>query len=113
MSAHTRAAGATSRSRTGLRAVPATPGARRSRAAGIALYSAGLVIGFLLSALASAPGGGAVVAWQLALAGLSAAVCAVALMRARDAVRHSGVATPVSASATPRGTTHREYRRAA
>ncbi|MFN8109765.1 MAG: hypothetical protein U0Y82_07955 [Thermoleophilia bacterium] len=55
----------------------------RSLSADVAVYAAGLVIGFLLAALASVPGGGGVVGWQLAGAGVSAAVCLVAARRAR------------------------------
>ncbi|HTI32630.1 MAG TPA: hypothetical protein VL422_03070 [Miltoncostaea sp.] len=71
-----------------LRAVAPRP--RRHRvpaAATVALYALGLVAGFLLAALASAPGGVAVVTGELRLAGVAALVGAVALVRARAVAR--------------------------
>ena len=75
----------TPRAERALSAVPEAPetAPRRPRSATVALYAAGMVIGFLLSALASAPGGGAMVAWQLGLAAVAGAVCLVAARRAR------------------------------
>jgi len=55
----------------------------RPRSATVALYAAGMVIGFLLAAVASAGGGGAMVAWQLGLAALAGVVSLVAARRAR------------------------------
>lgn len=71
-----------------LRAVP--PPRRRSRvpqAATVALYALGLAAGFLLAALASTPGGGAVVAGQGRLALVAATIGGLALMRARVVAR--------------------------
>ena len=71
-----------------LRAV--TPRSRRRRApqaATVALYAFGLVLGFLLAALASAPGGAEVVSGELRLAGAAALVGAAALLRARAVAR--------------------------
>jgi hypothetical protein len=71
-----------------LRAVAPRP--RRGRvpqAATVALYALGLVAGFLLAALASAPGGAGVVAGELRLAGVAAIVAGVALLRARAVAR--------------------------
>ena len=71
-----------------LRAVPSRPRRRRApRAATVALYALGLVAGFLLAALASAPGGADVVTGELRLAGAAALVAAVALVRARAVAR--------------------------
>lgn len=47
----------------------------------------GLCAGFLLAALASAPGGAWVVSVQLRLALVAATVCALALVRARVVTR--------------------------
>ncbi len=74
-------------SRPHLRAVP-TPRRRRVPAAAtVALYAIGLVAGFLLAAIASAPGGAAIVTTQLLLALAAATVCGLALMRARAVAR--------------------------
>ncbi|HET6692346.1 MAG TPA: hypothetical protein VFG74_15945 [Miltoncostaeaceae bacterium] len=71
-----------------LRAVAPRPRRRRvPQAATVALYAAGLVLGFLLAALASAPGGAGMVAGELRLAGVAALVGAVALLRARAVAR--------------------------
>ncbi|MGE0028381.1 MAG: hypothetical protein AB7O78_00870 [Thermoleophilia bacterium] len=71
-----------------LRAVAPRPRRRRlPRAATVALYAFGLVVGFLLAALASAPGGAGVVTGELRLAGVAALVGAVALLRARAVAR--------------------------
>lgn len=68
-----------------LAAVPeaAETAPHRPRSATVALYAAGMVIGFLLAAVASAPGGGAMVAWQLVLAAVAGVVCLAAARRAR------------------------------
>lgn len=76
-----------------LRAVEAP--ARRPRprydAWDVARFAAGLTIGFLLAAVASAPGGGAIVAGQLVGAVASAAVGALAALRwRRTRARHPG-----------------------
>ena len=60
---------------------------RAPRAAAVALYALGLCAGFLLAALASAPGGAWVVSVQLQLALVAGAVGALALMRARAVAR--------------------------
>jgi hypothetical protein len=60
---------------------------RAPRAATVALYALGLVVGFLLAAAASAPGGADVVTGELRLAGAAALVAAVALLRARAVAR--------------------------
>ncbi len=85
-------------SRPHLRAVP--PPRRRARvpqAATVALYALGLTAGFVLAALASAPGGGEVVTGQGRLALVAAAVGGLALLRARAVARRRsprrGVAT--------------------
>ncbi len=69
---------------------PPTPRRRRlrlPRAASVALYALGLSAGFLLAALASAPGGGAVVAGQMKLAAVGGVVGGFALLRARAVAR--------------------------
>ena len=53
----------------------------------MALYAIGLTAGFLLAALASAPGGGAIIAGQMALAGVGALIGFLALLRARAVAR--------------------------
>lgn len=71
-----------------LRAVP--PPRRRARApqaATVALYALGLTAGFALAALASAPGGTAIMAGQGRLALVAAAVAGLALLRARAVAR--------------------------
>ena len=73
--------------RAHLRAVPAPAPRRRPRSAAVALYALGLCAGFLLAALASAPGGAWVVTLQLQLALASGAVAALALVRARAVTR--------------------------
>ena len=71
-----------------LRAVTPRPRRPRApRAATVALYAFGLVLGFLLAALASAPGGAQVVTGELRLAGAAALLGAVALLRARAVAR--------------------------
>jgi len=70
-----------------LRAVP-TPRRRRApSAATVALYAMGLFAGFLLAAIASAPGGATIVTTQLLLALAAATVCGLALVRARAVAR--------------------------
>lgn len=69
-----------------------SPAPRRRRlrlpaAASVGLYAVGLTAGALLAALASAPGGAAVVSGQLRLAGLGAVVGGLALLRARAVAR--------------------------
>jgi hypothetical protein len=67
------------------------PGARaaagRLSAWDVSRYALGLMIGFLLAAVASGPGGAGVVAGQLALAGVSALVMMLAAMRHRAVTR--------------------------
>jgi hypothetical protein len=71
-----------------LRAVTHRPRRRRApQAATVALYAFGLVLGFLLAALASTPGGAEVVTGELRLAGAAALVGAVALLRAHAVAR--------------------------
>lgn len=70
-----------------LRAVPTHRRRRLPSAATLALYSLGLTAGFLLAAVASTPGGSAVVAGQLRLAGLGLVVGCLALARARTVTR--------------------------
>ena len=70
-----------------LRALAPRPRRRVPRAATVAVYALGLVIGFLLAAAASAPGGAGVVAGELRLAGVAAIVGAAALVRARSVAR--------------------------
>ena len=53
----------------------------------VALYALGLAAGFALAALASLPGGGAVVAGQGRLALIAASVGGLALLRARALAR--------------------------
>jgi fatty acid desaturase len=75
-----------------LREVPAPRRRRLPSAATIAVYALGLTAGFLLAALASAPGGGAVVAGQMTLALAGAVVAGLALVRARAVARRRTVA---------------------
>lgn len=49
----------------------------------IARFAVGLMLGFLLGAVASAPGGGAIVAGQLTLAAIAAVVAVAAALRDR------------------------------
>ena len=70
-----------------LHEVPTARRRRPPRAATAALSSLGLPAGFLLAAVASAPGGGAVVAGQLKLALAGAVVGGLALLRARAVTR--------------------------
>jgi len=81
-------AAAAAPARPRLRAVPDTR--RRSRvpqAATVALYAFGLAAGFVLAAIASAPGGGEIVVGQGRLALVCAAVGGLALLRARAVAR--------------------------
>lgn len=80
-----------------LRAVPAPALRRRPRAASVALYALGLCAGFLLAALASAPGGSWVVTLQLQLALAAGVVAALALVRARVVVRRRAPRRPAAA----------------
>lgn len=70
-----------------LRAVSQQPRGRAPRAATVALYALGLTLGFLLAALASAPGGSGVVTGEFRLAAAGAVVTGVALLRARAVAR--------------------------
>jgi predicted membrane-bound spermidine synthase len=70
-----------------LRPVPAQRRRRLPSARTVALYALGLVAGFLLAALASAPAGGEVVAFQVQMAGIAGAVGALAALRARAIAR--------------------------
>ncbi len=70
-----------------LRQVPPPRPRRAPSAPSVALYSLGLTAGFLLAAIASAPGGGAIVAGQLKLALAGALVGGLALVRARAVTR--------------------------
>ena len=74
-----------------LREVPAPRRRRLPAAATIAVYALGLTAGFLLAALASAPGGGAIVAGQMTLALAGAIVAGLALVRARTVARRRTV----------------------
>jgi hypothetical protein len=100
MPALARAAGAShpSPSRPDLSLVQGTRRRRTPRPASVALYATGMVLGFLLAAAASAPGGGVVVGVQLALAALAAVVAVGAALRARAVG-----ARPHTARATGRG----------
>jgi hypothetical protein len=72
-----------------LRQVPTPTRRRLPSAASVALYAIGLTAGFLLAAIASAPGGGAIVSGQLQLAAAGALIGGLALMRARTVARRS------------------------
>lgn len=75
-------------SRPRLRAVAAPRRRRRAPSARtVAFYGLGMIAGFLLAGLASAPGGSAVVGWQLALAGAAFVVTGLAALRARAIAR--------------------------
>lgn len=87
---HTFAAAPLAPARPLLREVPSPRRRRAPRAATVALYCLGLTAGFLLAAVASAPGGGAIVAGQLKLALAGAVVGSLALMRARAVARRRG-----------------------
>lgn len=84
---HTLAAAPVAPARPLLREVPSPRRRRAPRAATVALYSLGLTAGFLLAAVASAPGGGAIVAGQLKLAAAGAIISGLALVRARAVTR--------------------------
>jgi hypothetical protein len=73
-----------------LRAVPPPRRRRAPSARALALYALGLTAGFLLAALASLPSGESVVTGQVALAGIAAAVGALAALRWRAVARRSG-----------------------
>jgi hypothetical protein len=83
--------------RAHLRAVPAPAPRRAPRAAAVALYAMGLCAGFLLAALASAPGGAWVVTLQLQLALVAGTVCVLALARARAVARRRAARHPRTA----------------
>lgn len=70
-----------------LRQVPAPRRRRLPSAASVALYALGLSAGFLLAAIASAPGGDAIVAGQIELAAVGALIGVLALVRARTVTR--------------------------
>ena len=74
-----------------LRQVPTPRRRRLPSAATVALYSFGLTAGFLLAAMASAPGGSAIVAGQLKLAVAGAVIGGLALVRARAVTRRRSV----------------------
>jgi hypothetical protein len=67
--------------------VPGARAAGRLSAWDVARYALGLTIGFLLAAVASAPGGAGIVAGQFAPAGAAAVVMVLAAMRHRALVR--------------------------
>jgi hypothetical protein len=71
-----------------LRVVPA-PARRRRRpsAAALAVYALGLTVGFLLAAIATAPGGAASALGQVQLAGVAAVVAVLAALRSRAVAR--------------------------
>ena len=73
--------------RPGLRAVSGQRPQRAPRAATVALYALGMTLGFLLAALASAPGGADLVTGELRLAAAGALVSGLALLRARAVAR--------------------------
>ena len=74
-----------------LRTVPPPAPRRRAlrlpSAASVALYALGLTAGFLLAAMASAPGGAGVVAGEMARAAAGVGVGGVARLRARAVAR--------------------------
>jgi len=73
-----------------LRAVaPPTRRRRTPSARAVAFYGLGMIAGFLLAGLASAPGGAGVVGWQLSLAAAAFAVTGLAAMRARAVARRA------------------------
>ena len=78
-----------------LRPVPARRRRRLPSARTVALYALGLVAGFLLAALASAPAGAGVVAFQVELAGIAAAVGMLAALRARAVARRRARLRPL------------------
>jgi hypothetical protein len=69
--------------------VPGARAAGRLSAWDVSRYALGLVIGFLLAAVASGPGGAGIVAGQLTLAGAAAVVMVLAAMRHRALVRRT------------------------
>jgi len=78
------------RARPRLRAVaPPTRRRRTPSARTVAFYGLGMIAGFLLAGLASAPGGAGVVGWQLTLAAVACAVTGLAAMRARAVARRA------------------------
>ena len=70
-----------------LRPVPARRRRRLPSARTVALYALGLVAGFLLAAIASAPAGAGVVVVQAELAGIAAVAGVLAALRARAVAR--------------------------
>jgi hypothetical protein len=77
-----------------LRPVPARR--RRLPSPGtVALYALGLVAGFLLAALASAPAGTEVVAFQVQMAAIAGAVGGLAALRARALTRRRARLRPL------------------
>ena len=78
-----------------LRPVPARRRRRLPSARTVALYALGLVAGFLLAAMASAPAGAGVVAFQVELAGIAAAVGLLAALRARAVARRRARLRPL------------------
>lgn len=80
--------------RPALREVPPLAPVSNPRARTVALYGTGLVAGFLLAGVATAPGGGALVMGQLALAAISAVVAGVAWLIVFRGDRASSPETP-------------------
>ncbi len=78
-----------------LRPVPARRRRRLPSARTVALYALGLVAGFLLAALASAPGGAEVVAFQVQMAAIAGAVGGLAALRARAVARRRARLRPL------------------
>jgi hypothetical protein len=75
------------------------PHRRAPRAASVALHATGMVLGFLLAALASGPGGAGVVGLQLGLAAAAALVAVAAGLRARRVAALRAGARPATAPA--------------
>ena len=78
-----------------LRPVPARRRRRLPSARKVALYALGLVAGFLLAALASAPAGAGGVAFPVELAALAAVGGGLAAVRARAVTRRRARLRPL------------------